>query len=74
MDISDRSVRTACHGRMHRMVRLAALPCLLAYFVLRPGPPDYDKFFKRKPVPSAPADHYGLEKISHTIRASGRPG
>ena len=34
---------------------------------MRPGPPDYDKFFKRKPVPSAPANHYGLEKISHAL-------
>jgi hypothetical protein len=56
---------------LSKTFRLIALPCLLGYFVLRPGPPDYDKFFKRKPVPSAPADHYGLEKISHTIMASG---
>ena len=47
--------------------------------MLRPGPPNYDKFFKHnsgaqpattKPVPSGPANHYGLEKISKTIAAS----
>jgi hypothetical protein len=48
---------------------LVALPCILAYFVLRPGPPSYDKFFKQKPVPSAPANHYSLEKISKVIAA-----
>jgi hypothetical protein len=54
---------------LSRTFRLIALPCILAYFVLRPGPPDYDKFFKRKPVPSAPANYYGLEKISKAIVA-----
>lgn len=52
-----------------RNFRLIALPCILAYFVLRPGPPSYDKFFKQKPVPSAPANHYGLEKMSKVIAA-----
>ena len=50
---------------LSRTFRLVALPCILAYFVLRPGPlstSHFDKFFKHKPVPSAPADHYGLEK------------
>jgi uncharacterized protein YccT (UPF0319 family) len=40
---------------------------------MRPGPPNYDKFFKHKqdkPVASAPANHYGLEKITRTISAS----
>jgi hypothetical protein len=54
---------------LSRTFRLVALPCLLAYFVLRPGPPDYDKFFKRKPIPSAPANHYGLEKTSKKVAA-----
>src|SRR5205823_1045032 len=54
---------------LSKTFRLIALPCILAYFVLRPGPPDYDKFFKRKPVPSAPANHFGLEKISTAIGA-----
>jgi hypothetical protein len=48
---------------LSRVFRLVALPCILAYFVLRPGPPNYDKFFKIKSIPSAPADHYGLEKV-----------
>src|SRR5438270_4152996 len=54
---------------MSRTFRLVALPCILAYFVLRPGPPNYDKFFKHNPVPSAPANHYGLEKVSKIIAA-----
>ena len=54
---------------LSKMFRLLALPCILAYFVLRPGPPDYGKFFRDKPVPSAPANHYGLEKISTAIAA-----
>jgi hypothetical protein len=50
---------------LSKTFRLVALPCILAYFVLRPGPlsgSHYDQFFKHKPVPSAPANHYGLEK------------
>src|SRR5207302_9657762 len=60
---------------LSRTFRLIALPCILAYFVLRPAPPDYDKFFKHKPgtsdkpVPSAPANHYVLEKISKVVAA-----
>jgi hypothetical protein len=52
---------------MSRTFRLFSLPCILAYFVLRPGPlsgSHTDQFFKQKQVPSAPANHYGLEKIS----------
>lgn len=55
---------------LSRTFRLLALPCLLAYLVLRPGPlsgSHYDQFFKQKPVPSAPANHYGLERISKAI-------
>ena len=51
---------------------MVALPCFLAYFVLRPGPlsgSHFDQFFKHKPVPSAPANHYGLEKVSNAIAA-----
>ena len=55
---------------LSRTFRLVALPCVLAYFVLRPGPPDYDKFFKHKPVASAPANHYGLEKVSKIVAAA----
>ena len=50
---------------LSKTFRLVALPCILAYFVLRPGPlsgSNFDKFFKHKEVPSAPANHYGLEK------------
>ena len=53
---------------LSKTFRLIALPCILAYFVLRPGPPSYDKFFKYKsdkPVASAPKNHYGTEKILH---------
>ena len=57
---------------LSRTFRLIALPCILAYFVLRPGPMSgahFDQFFKHKEVPSAPANHYGLEKISKAIAA-----
>lgn len=57
---------------LSRTFRLVALPFILAYFVLRTGPPEYEKFFKHKsnkPVASAPANHYGLEKISKAIAA-----
>ena len=50
---------------LSKTFRLVALPCILAYFVLRPGAmsgSEFDKFFKHKEVPSGPANHYGLEK------------
>ena len=47
--------------------RLLALPCILAYFVLRSGPPDYEKIFKHKSVPSAPANHYAMEKVPKKV-------
>ena len=50
---------------LSKTFRLVALPCILAYFVLRPGAmsgSQFDKFFKHKEVPSGPANHYGLEK------------
>ena len=50
-----------------RTFRLVALPCILGYFVLRPASlsgSHFDQFFKHKEVPSAPANHYGLEKIA----------
>jgi len=56
-----------------RNFRLLALPCFLAYFVLRSGPlsgSDFDKFFKNKPVASAPANHYGLEKAKPIVPPS----
>jgi len=54
---------------LSRTFRLVAVPCILAYFVFRPGPPNYDKFFKHNSVPSAPANRYGLEKVSKAIAA-----
>ena len=51
---------------LSRTFRLFALPCILAYFVLRPGPlsgSHYDRFSK-KGVPAAPANHYALERNS----------
>ena len=59
---------------MSRTFRMFSIPCILAYFVLRPGPlsgSHTDKFFKDKDVPAAPANHYGLEKVSKAIGASG---
>jgi hypothetical protein len=47
-----------------RIFRLAAHPCLLAYFVLQPNPVSrfhYPDFFKSANAPAAPANHYGLE-------------
>ncbi len=58
---------------MSRTFRLFALPCILAYFVLRPGPMSGsygDQFFKKADVPAAPANHYGTEKIAKAIGAS----
>jgi hypothetical protein len=51
---------------LSRTFRLFALPCFLAFFVLRPttSASHYDQFFKHKDVPAAPASHYGLEKVS----------
>src|SRR5437762_12573493 len=57
---------------MSRTFRLFAMPCILAYFVLRPGPlagSHYDQFFIQKQIPSAPANHYGTEKVSKAIVA-----
>ena len=59
---------------LSRTFRLVALPCILAYFALRPGPlsgSHFDQFFKHKEVPSAPANHYGLETVSKPIAAPG---
>ena len=50
---------------MSRTFRLFAMPCVLAYFVLGGGSlsgSHYDQFFKQKNIPSAPANHYALEK------------
>jgi hypothetical protein len=54
---------------LSRILRLFALPCIFAYFVLRPDPLNYDKFFKDKSVQAAPADHYGIETISKVVAA-----
>lgn len=59
---------------LSRTFRLFAIPCILAYFVLRPGPlsgSHTDHFFKQKSVPSAPANHYGMEKVSKAVEAPG---
>ena len=58
---------------MSRTFRLFAIPCILAYFVLRPGPLSgsyTDHFFKQKSVPAAPANHYGIEKASQAIKST----
>lgn len=58
---------------MSRTFRLFSLPCILAYFVLGPGTltGSYrDQFSKHKQVPSGPADHYGLEKVSKPASAN----
>jgi hypothetical protein len=58
---------------LSKTFRLIALPCILAYFVLRPGPlsgSHFDQFFKHKEVPSGPANHYGLEKTPRKAAAS----
>ena len=56
---------------MSRTFRLFAIPCILAYFVLRPGPLSgsyTDHFFKQKNVATAPANHFGIEKVSKAIK------
>jgi hypothetical protein len=57
---------------LSRTFRLFALPCFLAFFVLRPASSAsrYDQFFKHKDVPAAPAEHYGLEKVSKALAPS----
>src|SRR5205085_6938226 len=55
---------------LSRTLRLFALPCILGYFVLRPGPlsgSHYDQLLKRKDVPAAPANHYGIERVAKAI-------
>lgn len=50
---------------MSRTFPLFAIPCILAYFVLGGGSlsgSHHGRFFTRKPVPSGPANHYGVEK------------
>lgn len=51
-------------GPLSKKFRLAVLPCILAYILLRPAFLSgwrYDQFFNQ---PSAPANHYRLEKVS----------
>ena len=47
---------------LSRTFRLFSLPCILAYFVLGPG--TLPGSHREKDVPSGPANHYGLEKLS----------
>lgn len=59
---------------LSRTLRLFALPCILAYFVL--GGPSlsasrYDHFFKHKDFEAAPANHYAIQKIAQ-VNAEGR--
>ena len=52
---------------MSRTFRLFSIPCILAYFVLGPGTLPGARRGQpstQKPVPAAPANHYGLEKVS----------
>lgn len=49
---------------LSRIFRLAALPCLLIYFVRQPNllsTFNYDKFFKSAHATAAPANHYSME-------------
>jgi len=57
---------------LSKTFRLIALLCILTYFELRPAPlsgSHFDQFFKHKEVPAAPANHYGLEKVSKKVAA-----
>lgn len=47
---------------LSRTFRLFSLPCILAYFVV--GPATLPGWHREKAVPSGPANHYGLEKLS----------
>ncbi len=56
---------------LSRKFRLATLPCILAYFMLRPASlsgSHQHQFFHQPQVPSAPAQHYGLEKLAQAIK------
>jgi hypothetical protein len=53
-----------------RYFRLAVFPCLLAYFLLQPG--GFSKLHRHEALksaqsPAAPANHYGLEKVTGSM-------
>jgi hypothetical protein len=55
---------------MSRYFRLAVFPCLLAYFLLQPG--GFSKLHRHEALksaqsPAAPANHYGLEKVTGSM-------
>ena len=57
---------------MSRTFRLFAIPCFLAFIVLRPGPTsgaNSSAFWKEKDIPSAPANRFALEKVTKSIAA-----
>ena len=57
---------------LSRKFRLAALPCILAYLILRPPSLSgfhQHQFLHHSQVPSAPAQHYALEKVIQAIKA-----
>jgi hypothetical protein len=53
---------------LSRKFRLAALPCLLAFFVLGPRLPSR-AVIKHGQVPAAPAGHYGFERVGQAFGA-----
>jgi hypothetical protein len=57
---------------LSRKFRLATLPCILAYFILRPPSlsGSHQQFFHLPQFPSAPAQHYGLEKVGWPAKTS----
>ncbi len=56
---------------LSKKFRLATLPCILAYFILRPPSlsGSHHEFFHLPQLPSAPAEHYGLEKVTQAVKA-----
>jgi hypothetical protein len=58
---------------LSRKFRLAVLPCILVYFILRPASLSglhQHQFFHQPQVPSAPAQHYALEKVSQPAKTN----
>jgi hypothetical protein len=55
---------------LSRKFRLAALPCLLGFLILQPRPITGGQFVRSAHATAAPANRYGLEKVTQTGHAA----
>src|SRR2546428_6349338 len=61
---------------LSKKFRLATLPCILLYFILRPGGlsgSHQRQFFHQTQVPSAPSAHYSLEALTRSVKKISSP-